>query len=73
MAAKNVLSRIEKGFLLSDSTLSDIAKIICPEITQSYHIFPVYRIENIDIFGTVCASHPVSRNFEIHYPDIPFK
>ena len=38
-------------FLISCGTLSDIAVIICPEITR-LSIFPFYGIENKDIPGT---------------------
>ena len=49
-----------------------LATIICPDITQSFHIFPVYRIEKL-IPGSVGVSHPVSRNFKSHFPNIPSK
>ena len=51
------------------NTLSDIAEINCPEITRSYHIFPVYGMKNKNIHFFVCVSHPVSRNLKIHFPD----
>ena len=49
-------------FLISCGTLSDIAVIICPEITR-LSIFPFYGMENKDIPGTRRASQP-------HFPTI---
>ena len=51
--------------------LLDLARIICPDITLSFHIFPVYRVEKKDIPGTVAVSNPVSRNFKTRFPVIP--
>ena len=56
VVAKNV-SRVVKDFSISNCTLSDIAEIVCPEITRSYLNFPVYRIKNRDIPGIVCVSN----------------
>ena len=50
--------------------LSDLARIIFPDISRSFHIFPVYRIEKL-IPGSVGVSHPVSRNFKSHFAQYP--
>ena len=61
----------EKGFPISNSALYDIAEILCPEITRSNHILPLYGIKNEEIPGTMCVSHLISPNLKINFPNIP--
>ena len=44
MIAKNVF-HVEKGFPVSNSTLCNIAEIICPAIMHSYQISSIYLIK----------------------------
>ena len=51
--------------------LLDLARIICPAITLSFHIFPVYRVEKVRHSRYLGLSNPISRNFKTQFPDIP--
>ena len=59
-------------FLIKISVLSDIARIMYPNITPLYHIFPFTDQKNKKIPSTLAASHPVSHNIKIHFSDIKF-
>ena len=62
---QKICCHVERGFQISNSTLSAIAEIICPEITRPYHIFPFYKRKNEDIPNTVFVSHLFSHNCKI--------
>ena len=46
-------------------------KSFVPSSRDHIIYIPIIEWENQGIPAIVCVSHPVSRNFRIHFPDIP--